>query len=330
MFTFAEKQRPAHHEESVNSTISSRVYSGPSRQINSSLNLQRTIENHAVQRSLQANAEEREDSSLTSASPPSSHDFSRIPAHDSSRSNIQPMPLHTGGRLSLAPLALYPKFQGYGEKPEELTPKPEKPTTESETESLPPTPQAGCGCSNLRLAENRYDGGQKKVKYLFDVAPGVDPQQCVLVQQVIGEKYHISLREPVEKMHSLSIAILGEEKNFNFPNWEIDSPDKDPVVWSNPRSRWNYSREGEHTFSAYDAPSFQTPYEYAPSVSAAKFKTGLYCASQVPTTLTAASQLGAPLEEVEWEDSTCWEFGKEPIHPGFGKECVWSPTKPRE
>jgi hypothetical protein len=178
------------------------------------------------------------------------------------------------------------------------------------------------------LGEDRYERERKKVKFLFDVEDGEDPHQCVLVQKVIGEKYLLPTAGSAEKMYPMSIAILGEQKKFNFVNWEIDSNDKDPVLWSKPSRRWNYLSEGERTFYATDSPSPIVPYPAAHAVSAAKFKTGLYCASQVPTTLTAESQLGAPLQEREWEDSTCSEHGKEPTHPELGKDCVWSATKP--
>lgn len=168
-------------------------------------------------------------------------------------------------------------LRGHGEEP-----KPAEPAAPrgSDPSSSPPAGPS-CRCSNLRLGEDVYQNAQKNVKLLFDVEPGADPHQCVLVQSVIGEKYLSFTPEPKtdEKIHPVSIAILGTPQLFNFSEWQIDSTDKDSVVWSKPGSRWNYQGEGEHTFYATDSPSVLAPYPPEGArfaVSAAKFRTSLY------------------------------------------------------
>lgn len=89
MRTFVQKQKPAQQAKSASSAISSRAFSGPSREVSSLLHLQRTVGNQAIQRLLRANVKDREDSSPTSASFRFSHDFSRIPVHANAYTNIQ-------------------------------------------------------------------------------------------------------------------------------------------------------------------------------------------------------------------------------------------------
>lgn len=124
-------------------------------------------------------------------------------------------------------------------------------------------------------------------------------------------------------MYPMTFPTLGERRAFPFPDWQIDSTDSDPVVWSREGSRWNYQQQGKRTFWAEDRPSPLAPFEAAPAVSDLKFQVRLYCAEDVPRTANSASELPEPLETVEWEDSTCWEHGKEPTHPGFGRPCPW-------
>ncbi|MBT9314392.1 eCIS core domain-containing protein [Leptothoe spongobia] len=90
MRTFAQKQKPAQKAKSESSVRPSRTFAGQSREVSSIFQLQRTIENPAVQRSLHDNGEEREDNSLTSTWPHFAHDFSRITLHANAYTNMQP------------------------------------------------------------------------------------------------------------------------------------------------------------------------------------------------------------------------------------------------
>ena len=211
-----------------------------------------------------------------------------------------------------------------GEDPQPQTPRP------APENAAPETTTGECGCSNLRLVENLYDEqARKHVKIQFDVAPGADPHQCVLVQYVKGEKYIRYASDPTQKWHPTVNLILGEAMTWNFDDWVIDSPDKDPVYWSEPGERWRYKSEGERSYSATDKPDPITPDDRARmAVSDVKFRTSLYCANDVPTTLAAGQNLGSPLASVEWEESTCWQKGSAPTHPGFGKPCPWATKEP--
>ena len=89
MRTFAPKQKQSQQTKSPNSARPSRAFAGQSREVSSIPHLQSTIGNQAVQRLLQANGEEHEDTSLTSTSPRFADDFSQIPAHANAYTNMQ-------------------------------------------------------------------------------------------------------------------------------------------------------------------------------------------------------------------------------------------------
>jgi Domain of unknown function (DUF4157) len=78
MRTFAQQPKAAQQTTSAKPTIPVRAHFGQSHEVNSILHLQRTIGNHAVQRLLQNNAEERNAVLLSAASPHFGHDFSQI------------------------------------------------------------------------------------------------------------------------------------------------------------------------------------------------------------------------------------------------------------
>jgi len=90
MHTFAQKQKPIPKSKYSLSAKSGRPHFCQSREVSSILQLQRTIGNQAVQRLLNANAEELEASFATTASPSFTHDFSRIPLHTKESVEIQP------------------------------------------------------------------------------------------------------------------------------------------------------------------------------------------------------------------------------------------------
>jgi hypothetical protein len=90
MRTFAQKQKAAQQTTSAKSAIPGRTHFGQSREVSAILHLQRTIGNQAVQRLLQASAEEHEEGLFTRTSPRFAHDFSRIRVHANARTNILP------------------------------------------------------------------------------------------------------------------------------------------------------------------------------------------------------------------------------------------------
>jgi hypothetical protein len=89
MRTFAQKPKTTQQPTSAKSTIAGWAHFGQSREVNSILHLQRTIENQAVQRMLQTHAEELEVGLASTASPRFAHDFRQIPVHAKSPANVQ-------------------------------------------------------------------------------------------------------------------------------------------------------------------------------------------------------------------------------------------------
>jgi len=81
MRTFVQKPKAPQQAKPAKPTIRGRAHFEQSHDVNSILHLQRTIGNQAVQRLVQANAEELHRGSATTASTRFAHDFSRIPIH---------------------------------------------------------------------------------------------------------------------------------------------------------------------------------------------------------------------------------------------------------
>jgi hypothetical protein len=92
MRTFVHKQKPTQQTKSSNSARSGRAFSAQSREVRSTLHLQRTMGNHAVQRLVQSNAEELHAESATPASTRFGHNFSRIPIFSPSPVQVHPKP----------------------------------------------------------------------------------------------------------------------------------------------------------------------------------------------------------------------------------------------
>ena len=89
MRTFAQKPKAPQQATPAKSTVPGRAHFRQSHEVNSILHLQRTIGNQAVQRLLQANAEELK-AGLTGTAPPRFwNDFSRIPIHPPAAGTIQ-------------------------------------------------------------------------------------------------------------------------------------------------------------------------------------------------------------------------------------------------
>jgi hypothetical protein len=89
MRTFAQKPKAPQQAIPIKPTILDRTHLGHSHEVNSLLHLQRTIGNQAVQRSVQANAEELSTGSATTASARFTQDFSRIPIRPPAAGAIQ-------------------------------------------------------------------------------------------------------------------------------------------------------------------------------------------------------------------------------------------------
>jgi hypothetical protein len=79
MHTFAQKPKSSQQTTSAKSTIPSRGHLGQSPEVRSILHLQRTIGNQAVQRMLQADAQEPEAGLTGPALPRFGHDLAGFP-----------------------------------------------------------------------------------------------------------------------------------------------------------------------------------------------------------------------------------------------------------
>ena len=193
-------------------------------------------------------------------------------------------------------------------------------------------PRKRCGCSKLRITHNRYlkGGPQKYVRYSFKVDKGENPNECVLVQTVKGQSYYINKDGEKEINPRGYFTIPDAIGGAQYPG-NIDSRDKDPVVWSRSSGpRAMYYGSGRRKWVC-DTPSF-TDFQYPTQVTAVdnlQFEVGLYCASDVPREVSGPAELPAPLEKVTWEVSNCWHRGIKPTHPGFNKPCPSPKRKPR-
>ena len=90
MRTFTQKPKATQQTRSAKCTHPARTLSGQSHDAHFIFHLQRTIGNHAVQRLLQAKAEEQSIDPAPTSSPHFAYDFSRIPAYSKPRTNPLP------------------------------------------------------------------------------------------------------------------------------------------------------------------------------------------------------------------------------------------------
>ena len=89
MHTRAQKPKATQQTTPAKSTIPAQAHFGHSREVSSTLHLQRTVGNQAVQRLLRAIPEGLEAGSGTTTTSPFEHDFSRIPVYSRGPAGIQ-------------------------------------------------------------------------------------------------------------------------------------------------------------------------------------------------------------------------------------------------
>ena len=90
MRIFAQKPKETQQTKAKKPAKLGRMFYGQNSDVHSILHLQRTIGNHAAQRLLQSNTEDRKASPVSNASTGFVHDFSRIPVHAKAHAEIQP------------------------------------------------------------------------------------------------------------------------------------------------------------------------------------------------------------------------------------------------
>ena len=89
MHIFAQKPKETQQTKSVNSAPHRQAFPGQGHTVDTMLYLRRTTGNQATQRLLQANAEEFEAGSATTAPTPTTHDLSRMPIYAKAPTQLQ-------------------------------------------------------------------------------------------------------------------------------------------------------------------------------------------------------------------------------------------------
>ena len=96
------------------------------------------------------------------------------------------------------------------------------------------------------------------------------------------------------------VQMYGSNVDANFPSFQVDSMDADPVYWSDAAGRWNYTSTA-NGFYATDSPGPALATEHGAEY-ALKFQMGLYKLADVPTT-TSGTIAATPLAMVPWDYS---------------------------
>jgi hypothetical protein len=211
-------------------------------------------------------------------------------AHDFARIRVYPQRgLAAGQPTSPATLSAH----GVGQtRPPASTPT---------TPPVPPTtapPASSTLAPTLSLANDSYtDSGNTSHKHIgFNVSVPVplDATRFALVNKIQGTGKRAD--GSFWKMHMYDHRV-----DANFPTTQVDSIDADPVYWSSPTARWNFTNTTAG-FSATDDPG---PPDYIfenGDVTRFKFKIGVYRMSDLPTT-TTGSLSATPLAEQDWQYS---------------------------
>ncbi len=158
------------------------------------------------------------------------------------------------------------------------------------------------GCKSLKRGRlgrfwkhsDMWAGSTKRVEFRFSVSKG-NPKDFCLVNFGKGFVKHLSTGNYPLVRH------LGGLVPMDFPDWDYDTVDSDPVYWSNAQSRWNYNKvPGQpKTYSAIDAPN--TPAGYQRSW---EFKMCIFQTKDVPKdgrTMNAATLMNKAIQCIDWE-----------------------------
>ena len=158
----------------------------------------------------------------------------------------------------------------------------------------------------LSLQNDKYvdKGGtsHKKIKFNATIPKGKKNKDYVIVNWLKGYMKD-------EKGNPFKVWMYGSLVNFDFKKWQVDSVDKDPVYWSDPKTgvRWNYisTKTG---FYATDDPN---PGYWKDGVTCnVDFKVGLYKDADVPKT-TKGSIKASPIGSLlPWEFKATRTKGK--------------------
>ena len=158
------------------------------------------------------------------------------------------------------------------------------------------TSPAASGTPTLSLSNDTYNDtptqSQKNIQFNVTLPSGHNPTDYALVNWVKGYAR--------DSNGYFQARVYGSVQDVNFPNWQVDSVDPDPVYWSQPTGRWNYNIT-PNGFNATDSPGPALSRELG-AVYALNFKIGLYRLRDLPTT-TTGSISATPISERPWQYS---------------------------
>ena len=150
---------------------------------------------------------------------------------------------------------------------------------------------------SLSLSNDSYSDipteSHKKIRFNAVVPLGHKATEYALVNWVKG--YMKDGSGKYFKVKSYGVVV-----DSNFPSWRVDSADPDPVYWSSPARRWNYSTT-PNGFYATDDPGPALKSERG-AVYARNYRIGLYKLSDLPLT-TSGTISASPIEEKPWQYS---------------------------
>ena len=133
----------------------------------------------------------------------------------------------------------------------------------------------------------------KKIKFTATIPAGKDVKDYALVNKLKGS-------QKSGPSAYFKVKMYGSTVDFNFPSWQVDSVDPDPVYWSDSSARWNYTAESSG-FTATDDPGPALSSEKG-AVYAVNFNVGLYKLADLPVT-TSGTISATPLAEQPWQYS---------------------------
>lgn len=136
----------------------------------------------------------------------------------------------------------------------------------------------------------------KRIKFKFKVKKGADPKKCVLVNWEKG------FFKNGDGTYFRETQQGNAGTPINYPKWQVDTVDTDPIYWSQPGSRWNYVSEGDDTYSATDDPGPALSTEHGAEY-AMQFRMCIYCIDDVPEKKTDHVITSKAIKCIDWEYS---------------------------
>jgi hypothetical protein len=149
----------------------------------------------------------------------------------------------------------------------------------------------------VSVSDDRYvDGAADSRKNIRFNATTLfrDPAQFALVNWIKGSMLD-GTGAP------FTVPMYGAAVPANFPSWQVDSVDTDPVYWSTPGSRWNFTKSVTG-FWATDSPGPALKTELG-AVYNLDFRIGLYRMADLPATTSGNLGSATALDEAPWRYS---------------------------